>query len=138
MDKIIVLIALVFFSFFQSSFADTCPSISDIQKQLFHGFKAYDTDDGKPLPPKRLAYFARHAEQFILAEWQDTQGHFGEIHCFYRDGEGSQMETYLMKTSFKPENSKNWYQVSGSMHCAAGMNACLFKKHLPRKRLARI
>lgn len=121
------LIALVSLFFCHLALAETCPSIKDLKTGSMHGFKAYDSDDDTLLSETRIAQFIKNSEQFILAEWQDTQDHKGAIHCYYRDANGSQLETYLMKANLIPDNpKKSWYQVSGSMHCAAGMEACHF------------
>jgi hypothetical protein len=134
MQKLIVIFALFLLS--QLSFAQRCPSINDIKKQALHGWQIYDSEDNKPLSPIRTAQFFRDTDQFILAEWVEQSKKTGNIHCFYRDKEGSNLEAYLMKKNFMPENTqKVWYQVTGSLQCAAGEEKCAFSpaKHLAEK-----
>lgn len=128
MNKLMTVILALFFC--HSAMADTCPSVKDLKAGTTHGFQAYDSDDDSLLSKERLAQFIKNTEQFILAEWQDTKDHQGAVHCYYRDMNGSQMDTYLKKTNLVPANpQKRWYEVSGSMHCAAGMESCLFKQN---------
>jgi len=114
----------------QSGFALTCPSVANIKKNTLSGWKAYDSDDASPLSQKREAQFKQNAKEFALAEWTwtGTDKTTGTIHCYYRDNTGSDLEAYLSKGNFSPENSRDyWYDVSGSMHCAAGMEKCEFR-----------
>ena len=128
MHKKLIYILISFITFCQISFAETCPSVNDIKNHsLSTGWKAYDSDDGKLLPPSRIAELASHIDQFALAEWANTGRTGGVIHCYYRDKHGSNLEAYFSNDNFKPDNSKNvWYEVSGYMHCAAGMDKCSF------------
>jgi hypothetical protein len=114
----------------QLGFALTCPSISSIKNNLLTGWKAYDSDDGTLLSKKRESQFKQNAQEFALAEWKwtGTDKTTGTIHCYYRDTNGSDLEAYLSKGNYSPENSRDyWYDVSGSMHCAAGMEKCEFR-----------
>lgn len=111
----------------QLAWAETCPSIAAIKSNHLAGWKAYDSDDGVPLSSKREIQFKNNAREFALAEWTNSSKKSGSIHCYYRDNTGSDLEAYLAKDNFAPENSRDyWYQVSGSMHCAAGMDKCKF------------
>lgn len=122
------------------AFAENCPSVADIKNHtLSPGWKAYDIDDGTPLPPSRVAQLASHVDQFALAEWSTAKRSTNAIHCYYRDAHGSNLEAYFSKDNFKPDNTKNaWYQVSGYMHCAAGMDKCAFQNNgsMPEQQLA--
>ena len=113
--------------FCQTSFAEKCPSVKDIKNHHASAWKAYDSDDGTPLPAKREAEFRKSAQEFALAEWTSADKKTGSIHCYYRDNNGSDLEAYLAKSHFSLNNHKNyWYTVSGHMHCAAGMDKCEF------------
>lgn len=136
----IIYVVICLITFCQLSFAETCPSVKDIKNQtLPNGWKAYDSDDGKLLPPSRVAQLANHIDQFALAEWADTGHAGGVIHCYYRDKHGSDLEAYFSNEHFSPDNTKNmWYQVSGYMHCAADMDKCAFKSSIaPEQQLAK-
>lgn len=122
----------------QMSFAITCPTVSDIQKNTLAGWKAYDSDEGEPLSAMREAAFKKNAREFALAEWVNKGDKMGSIHCYYRDDNGSAMEAYLAKEHFRPKNPNAfWYEVSGFMQCAAGMENCDFEQHQPKTHLAK-
>jgi hypothetical protein len=112
----------------QTSFADRCPSVDDIKNNHLNGWKAYDSDDGMLLSAARETQFKKIVEQFTLAEWKGTKKQPGSIHCYYSDKTGSSLEAYLAKDNFHPKLDPKsfWYQVSGFMHCAAGMERCEF------------
>jgi hypothetical protein len=133
---LITLFAFACMGLCQVSFAETCPSISDIKGNSLNAWKAYDSDDGKPLSAAREAQFKKIVEQFTLAEWvRDKKKNSASIHCYYSDKTGSSLEAYLAKNNFHPKLSQNnfWYQVSGSMHCAAGKEKCEFINPLGTK-----
>jgi hypothetical protein len=116
----------------QFAHAETCPSVNDIQHELLADWAAYDSDDGRPLSTKQTKKLTKSIAQFALAEWTGDEQH-GEIHCHYRDIDGSQIEAYLGKKNYFPDNAtKRWYQVSGHMHCAAGMDQCIFNNPQPQ------
>ena len=118
MYKFILAISLIFF--INQGFAETCPSVNHIKANSLHGWKLYDNDDNTPLSSKRVAYFKKNVDQFVLAQWTSTNHKNGAIHCFYRDKDGSELEAYLAKDNFYLQTAGNyWYQVSGFMHCAA-------------------
>jgi len=109
--------------------ADNCPTVSMIKHNMLNSWQAYDSDNNKPLSVKRLAQFKHNIDQFTLAEWQSK-----DVHCYYRDKNGSQLEAYLTKSNLIPVNNKQrWYQVSGSMHCAAGMDQCIFQRNISQQ-----
>lgn len=113
------------------AFADGCPTVGMIKHDMLNKWQAYDTDDNKPLSEKRMALFKRNVDQFTLAEWQSKDAIHSAMHCYYRDKNGSQLEAYLTKDNLMPINNKQlWYQVSGSMHCAAGMDKCMFQRSI--------
>lgn len=131
--------ALILCVFSHISFADTCPSITEVKKNLLIGWNAYDSDDGTPLASRRKAAFIKDIEEFALAEWAERDHKKGAIHCYYKDHTGSALEAYLAKDNFIPNSTnKYWYQVSGAKQCAAGMDKCKFTGHsLLQQQLAR-
>jgi len=108
------------------AFADTCPTVKDIKTHKLAGWKAYDSEDGKPLSKRRAADFIKSADQFILAEWSKRGKNANTMHCFYRDINGSDLEAYLTKDHLIPNQTHAWYRVSGAMQCAASNNMCQF------------
>jgi hypothetical protein len=113
--------------FAQMTYADTCPSLKAIKSSPLSAWKAFDSDDQKPLTTAQTTTFINSIDQFSLAEWVQEGPKKGTIHCYYSDRNGSVLEAYLAKASYIPVNNKHfWYEVSGSMHCAAGMDNCLF------------
>lgn len=120
------------------SYAETCPSVHDIKNHLISDWAAYDSDSDKPLTTKETDHFASHIAQFALAEWTGN-AQKGNVHCFYRDLDGSTLEAYLSKQNYYPNMyNHRWYQVSGHLHCAAGLDKCIFNapEKDPHKRLA--
>lgn len=126
MYKTFVLIFLALM--LQPCFADSCPTISEIKRNLLKDWKAFDSEDGKPLSYQRIVHFKKNVEQFILAEAADEDSNNGTIHCYYRDKNGSMLDTYLARNNYSPENpTKFWYHVTGATQCAAGMEKCTFR-----------
>lgn len=122
-----------------NSFADTCPNIHDVKTKKVKDWQGYDSDDHTPLSKKRMARFLNKAHEFVLAEWSEKSNKRGAIRCYYRDQNGSDLDMYLSKANYIPENTKTWYEVSDAKQCAAGMKACQFistnfgKKHLAQR-----
>jgi hypothetical protein len=138
LKRFLVMISFALLS--QACLAERCPSVSDIKNNTINGWKAYDSDDGTPLSAARESQFKKIVEQFALAEWINVKNQPGSIHCYYRDSTGSSLEAYLSKDNFIPKkNPKSfWYEVSGFMHCAAGMDKCEFENHgLGKQQLAK-
>jgi hypothetical protein len=135
--KKLVFIALTLIA--SHAYAENCPTVGMIKHDMLNKWKAFDSDDNKPLSSKRLAQFKNNVDQFTLAEWQSKDALHNSMHCYYRDKNGSQLEAYLTKDNLMPiDNKQLWYQVSGSMHCAAGMDKCMFQRNiLQQPQLAR-
>lgn len=113
----------------QTTCAENCPTVADIKKNNIAGWKILDSDEGTPLSAKRQSQYINGIKEFALAEWTNHGKNVGTIHCYYRDNNGSELEAFLTKDNFVPTNAKNyWYQVSGSMDCAAGSEKCAFSK----------
>lgn len=122
-----LLTTLLCIGFITPVYAETCPSVVKIKADKISGWKAYDSEDGKPLSNYRLSQFKNSVKQFVLAEWVNKDNKNGTMHCYYQDKDGYSFEAYLSKDHFTPENSKKmWYAVSGSLQCAADMNKCQF------------
>lgn len=130
-----ILIGTLVLTFISSSFAETCPSISDIKNNKIRDWTAYDSDTKIALSAPELNHFKKSAEKFVLAEWSKKKN--GDIHCYYSDASGSQLQAYFSKNSFVPEKARHhWYLVSGHMHCAAGNEECSFRINPMQQQLA--
>lgn len=112
-------------------FAETCPSVNDIKQKHLNGWVAYDSEDGTPISAERINILTKYIHQFALAEHAQNDPKGPAMHCYYRDEHGSDLEAYFSKSNLSPDNSKNWYQVTGYKHCAAGTDKCTFISKLP-------
>ena len=137
MRKLITIIIFYIISI-SVGIAETCPTIQDIKNGNFHAWRLYDSDSHQPLNTKYVPQFKQYAQQFTLAEWHKDSKQRNIIRCYYRDFNGSEARAYLAKKDFHPEIVKNtWYSVSGSLHCAAGRNHCVFQNNQSSHQLAR-
>lgn len=129
--KLIFTVCLALFG--QQVFAETCPSVRDVKNNtLPRDWIAYDSDDGSRLSLQREQEFKRNAEEFVLAEWTSHKNKGGSIHCYYRNKSGSNLEAYIAKNNFIPEDPKQfWYNVSDARHCVAGTEKCKFMSRKP-------
>ena len=94
----------------QTSFAERCPSVSEIKHNKLHGWKVFDSDDGKPLAAARETQFRQIVEQFALAEWTNNKKQLGSIHCYY----DKTVPVSSHHTDSPTLIQKNfWYEVSG-------------------------
>ena len=110
-----------------SAIADNCPNIIDLKSNKTLHWKAYDSDNGKPLSSERETRIKNAIKHFAMAEWTNTHDK-SVIHCYYNNEHGSAMETYFAKDSVLPiRPSKYWYKVTGMMQCAAGADKCQFQ-----------
>lgn len=132
------LLASLFCLFSMNVLSETCPTAFDVKHKDLKDWKIYDSDNGILLSKAREKTFKQNADVFVLAEWR-RHGKDGAIHCYYRNKTGSVLEAYLAKDHFVPRNlAQVWYQVTGAMHCAAGMNRCQFNSISNKtKRLAK-
>ena len=111
--------------------ANTCPSVQEIKHGTWdRRFQVYDSDSGEKLSRSRLKDILQAVDQFALAEWSNEH-HTGEVHCYYRDKHGSNLEAYFGSSHYQPDNTnKAWYAVTGYMHCAHHASDCVFKNHI--------
>jgi hypothetical protein len=125
MQKIIAILLCFFFVGF--TFAETCPSVKTIKSDRAKFWKAYDTDNNKPLSKERAARLRNEITSFSMAESSLTSNRNG-VHCYYNNNNGSNLEAYYAQEkvlAIKP--SKYWYPVTGQMQCAAGPDKCEFQ-----------
>jgi hypothetical protein len=125
---IFAVLALTLSSLTSLALAETCPSVDAIKHQTWgNQWKMYDTGSNKPVSDAHLAQALKSIDQLSLAEWSETKDHMGTIRCYYRDKHGSSLEAYLANTHYRPDNSQHvWYSVTGHLHCAAGVDQCIF------------
>lgn len=125
MNKLALLTYLIFAT--SITYADHCPSIKDIKANKASDWKAFDSDNHKPLSMLRETNLKHSIIHFALAEWSNANQK-SSIHCYYNNANGSDMEAYFAKDSASPiQPSKYWYQVTGLMQCAAGSDKCGFQ-----------
>lgn len=119
-----------------AAFATICPSVKSIKAGKAGHWKAFDSDDDKPLSNLRTAKFRRDISRFSIAEWKKDKSR-NAIHCYYSNDDGSTLEAYFAKDHYVPNiKSRYWYKVTGLMQCAAGADKCDFSPD--RKKLAKV
>lgn len=122
---------LIFIAFLLSTqivFGLGCPSVKAIQAGKTKGWQLLDSEDGAQLSAARIKAFKKNIQQFVLAEWEKKDSRHGTIHCYYSNKSGSELDAYLARENFMPDNAKHlWYPVTGYLECAAGMSRCQFQ-----------
>jgi hypothetical protein len=120
-----ILLTVLLFSFSLIVAAETCPSAQSIKNHSARNWRAFDSDTGKPLEQARENLFRNEITQFALAEWSGRNN--SNIHCYYKNEDGSHLEAYFARTGTSiARPSKYWYEVTGMMRCAAGTEKCKF------------
>ncbi len=113
-------------------YADVCPSVKELKEHKARLWRAFDSDDHKPLSAKREARLKTEITHFSMAEWAVTDKKNG-MHCYYTNDSGSNLEAYFARENILSINtSKYWYPVTGQMQCAASPEKCTFQS-LPDK-----
>jgi hypothetical protein len=120
-----------------AAFSDICPSVKAVKTGKATGWRAYDSDDDKPLSNIRTAKFRKAISRFSIAEWSESK-HKNSIHCYYSNNDGSTLEAYFARDHYLPNiKSRYWYKVTGLLQCAAGADKCDFTPETKeQKRLA--
>lgn len=110
-----------------TAFAEHCPSINEVKQGRFHGWEAYDNDNGSPLDEKHMASFKKDIAQFYSIRW--LYGAFeGESHCYYY-GHHGYTYAFLSKPGLVPDTSSpNWVVEDDEPRCYAGIGGCQFLK----------
>lgn len=120
------LITLLSLTLSSNLFAETCPSVSDLQNHQLHGWTLYDSDNGFPLSQEDADEFSKQVSQFTMAEYAEEAPE-GSAHCYYLDNNNDYMFAFLAKHDLKPDNEKgHWQQESGFLRCHDYVNACAF------------
>lgn len=136
-----IILASCCIAFSAAAQADICPSVKEIKSGHTKHWKAYDSDNDKPLSNIRTARFRRDISKFSIAEWSNVK-HNNAIHCYYSNDDGSTLEAYFAKDHYLPnKQSRYWYRVTGMMQCAAGADRCDFapdKKRLAEKESTKV
>jgi hypothetical protein len=112
-----LLMLINIFFFITHTYADVCPSITDIKRHQLKDWLAYDSDEEIKINPARFRDFQHSVKEFALAEWTNNGKKNSSIHCYYRDQYGSNLDIYR--------------------ECAASMEHCRFHSLRPDKKLAR-
>jgi len=107
-------------------FAETCPTIPDIQTNNLNGWAAYTNDNGEPLNAQQLATFEKNVGGFYSIRWLDGAPE-GESHCYYVNTQGYWTHAFLSKPGLVPDySSPNWKYVDNEPRCHASIEACPF------------
>jgi len=115
------------FTLCTASIAAICPSVQTLKSNQAKNWQAFDSDNGKPLSAVRETRLKLAITQFALAEWSSTKDK-NRIHCYYKSQNGSNLEAYFAHHSTtKVSPSRYWYEVTGMLHCAAGVDKCQFQ-----------
>src|SRR5947207_4463070 len=97
----------ILFFYSAIAMADTCPPAINVQHNTTPGWHAYDSDTDQRLSAERTLTFQANAKIFALAEWMNSGKTKGEIHCYYRDNDGSNLEAYLAKDKYVSLSNTN-------------------------------
>ena len=129
MERILIILAttITFISISSVTFSETCPSAHLVKHNSYGAqWKAYDSRD-QLIRKDQLPNVFQFADKLTLVEWSKSQGKTGDIRCYYQDKHGSHLEVYLANRHYTPVNTQHvWYQVTGHLHCAAGVSKCEF------------
>lgn len=120
------IISLFLLTLSSITLAEICPSISEIKNNYFHGWDAYNSNNGLPLTPQGLEKFKKHVNRFLMAEWAEGAPE-GSSHCYYGDKKNDYMDGYLARHGLQPDLiSGNWQNKSIFVRCQRGIESCVF------------
>jgi hypothetical protein len=125
MQKLLVILLCIIYT--TPACAEVCPAVDSLKSGKVKSWKAYDSDNNKPLSPAREARLRNEISHFSMAEFSQKNNK-SVIHCYYNNNNGSNLEAYFAKENIlaiKP--SKYWYQVTGLTQCAASAERCEFQ-----------
>ena len=103
---ILILLALAYFYFNNSSAAIICPSISSIKSSHLSGWNFLNALTDEPADTEQIHLFQQTAEYFDQAEWSSDYIN-GNSHCYY----ASTAEVFLAKESLGPEKNNFWQEI---------------------------
>ena len=130
MNKKIIFILILSLGNF--SYAETCPTTSEIKSGIFRGWQPFNVDSGEPVTdPKDIKQFQKNVVSFNLAEWMPDAPE-GPSHCYYNKKENQAFfspDIYLVKTTLAPkEGDENWQPASlGNLNCTVDVHLCRFQ-----------
>ena len=110
------------------SYAEKCPSITEIKHNQFNSWQPLDINSADPISTQRLKKFTQKATQLTLAEWMDEAPE-GPGHCYYRGASNTDyLDVFLAKQHVKPDTqSSQWQRFdSDTMQCNPLANSCQF------------
>jgi hypothetical protein len=113
-----------------NSFAETCPTISDIQTNYFNGWQTLNINTGEPVSTTTLENFKHNIHDFALAEWMQNAPE-GAAHCYYQGLDKhntNYLGVFLAKTNLRVDTaSPNWQKITREIaQCRAGLQTCAF------------
>jgi hypothetical protein len=113
----------------QLTFAETCPSIADIQTDNLQGWHVININNGLPATPHAIDYFKKNIQYFALAEWMKDAPE-GEAHCYYYNQQKTDyLNVLLAKPALRPNLSTTaWQKLTANvLQCHADLSACSFQ-----------
>lgn len=108
------------------TYAQTCPSVADIQSEHLNGWRALSIDSASPASESQLQQFKSQVAQFKLAEWMKDAPE-GASHCYYSQTDHKNfLQLYLAKDHLSP-NSAAWvHKTVDNYQCSVNAEACSF------------
>lgn len=123
---------ILFFSLFtwiHFSYANTCPSLSDLKADKLQGWAALNLDSAEPLSDSERREFESSAASFAFAEWIPDAPE-GAGHCFYYGAipEPDYLGVFLAKETGEPDKrAGDWHFASDDiMVCKKSIPECRF------------
>jgi hypothetical protein len=111
------------------TFAETCPTISDIKAGQFHHWQPLDIDNAEPVEGQALEEFKQAVAKFAFVDWMPDAPE-GSGQCFYYgvEPDSDYLGVYLAKPTLEPDRNKgNWFEASFDvMQCNESISNCQF------------
>ncbi len=122
---------LLFIITAQLSYAETCPTPTQLHAHQLNDWQLFDIDNGSRITGKALDEYLKHTQQFALAEWMDDAPE-GSGHCYYygKNPNTDYLHAFLAKQDLITDpNAPAWFDtVTNTRQCISGINQCRFVK----------
>ena len=121
-------ITLSWYSITQLTHAETCPTISDLDSNIFKRWQIFNANSGEPLNPRDLNDFKANIGKasFAMAEWMPDAPE-GPAHCYYANNIKFYLEGIYKMTAEPDLRFGNWHKGSlDIMQCHVSPRDCRF------------